>query len=233
MVRTIFFCSRECRVVLDRLRALYPRLILDGIEDFVNREPQRSEVLFHLEGLNWIQWEDQEHMSFVGWLPPIRITGIDWGFVLRLQLLSVIAAFERLIDRAFHCFLHLDVRLGSEHNSLIWVTSCFNKCLHKGWEISNPLMNASTWHLHRGWEPWCAGSGYNRCRIEIVALSHFDGEEVILILLGLPTGGILGEKHLDYLLEIVKRMRRQRIKPIWWRTIQNGRKGQANERIVT
>ena len=51
VVRTVFFRSEDCRVVLDRLRALYPRLILNGIENFIDGEPQQSEVLFHLESL--------------------------------------------------------------------------------------------------------------------------------------------------------------------------------------
>ena len=29
--------------------AFYPQLIFDGIEDFIDGEPQQSEVLFHLE----------------------------------------------------------------------------------------------------------------------------------------------------------------------------------------
>jgi len=40
---------------LDQLQALYPWLVLDGIEDFVNGEAHWSEVLFHLEGFEWIQ----------------------------------------------------------------------------------------------------------------------------------------------------------------------------------
>ena len=51
IVRTVFFHSEKCKVVLDWLRALYPRLVLDGVENFVDGEPQQSEVLFHLEGL--------------------------------------------------------------------------------------------------------------------------------------------------------------------------------------
>jgi len=54
MVRTIFFRSGEYVIILDRLRAIYPRLVLDGIVDFVDRESQQSELLFHLEGLGWI-----------------------------------------------------------------------------------------------------------------------------------------------------------------------------------
>jgi len=55
MVRTILLRSGECGVVVDRLLTLYPQLIFDSIEDFVDGESRRSEVLFHLEGLEWIQ----------------------------------------------------------------------------------------------------------------------------------------------------------------------------------
>jgi len=51
-------------------------------------------------------------------------------------------------------------------------------------------------------------------RLEAVTLSHFDGEEVVVILLGLPAGCILGEEHPCFLLEIVERMWQQRIKLI-------------------
>jgi len=51
MVRTIFFRSGECGVVLDRFRTLYPWVVLNGIKDFVDGESRRSEVLFHLEAL--------------------------------------------------------------------------------------------------------------------------------------------------------------------------------------
>ena len=40
---TILFRSEEYRVVLDRLRAPYPWLVLDGIEDLIDWEPQRGE----------------------------------------------------------------------------------------------------------------------------------------------------------------------------------------------
>ena len=51
MIRTIFFHSEKYEVVLDLLRMLYLWLVLDGVEDFVDGESQRNEVLFHLEGL--------------------------------------------------------------------------------------------------------------------------------------------------------------------------------------
>ena len=55
MIRTIFFRSEKYGVVLDWLWALNPRLVLDGVEDFIDGEHRRNEVLFHLEGLEWIQ----------------------------------------------------------------------------------------------------------------------------------------------------------------------------------
>ena len=44
-------------------------------------------------------------------------------------------------------------------------------------------------------------------RLKVVALSYFDYEEVMVIL-GFPTRGVLGEKCLRYLLKIVERTRR-------------------------
>ena len=55
VIRTVFFRSEECWVVLDWLRALYPRLVLDVIENFIDGKPQWSKVLFHLEALKWIR----------------------------------------------------------------------------------------------------------------------------------------------------------------------------------
>ena len=45
MLRIIFFLSRQCGDVLDWPRTFNPWLILDGIEDFIDGEPQRSEAL--------------------------------------------------------------------------------------------------------------------------------------------------------------------------------------------
>ena len=95
-LRTIFFRSGECRIVLDWLRALYPRLILDDVEDFVDVEPQQSEVLFHLEGLEWTRWEDRQCLSFVSRLPPIWVIGTGWNSILWLWFLSF-STFERLV----------------------------------------------------------------------------------------------------------------------------------------
>jgi len=42
-------------------------------------------------------------------------------------------------------------------------------------------------------------------RLEVITLPHFDREDMVVILLGLPTGGILGEKCLRYLLKLSER----------------------------
>jgi len=51
MERIVFFLSEECRVVLDRLRVIYSWMVLYSIEDFIDGELQRSEVLFYLKCL--------------------------------------------------------------------------------------------------------------------------------------------------------------------------------------
>ena len=48
---TVLFCSRECRVVLDRSRANDSKLVLDGVEDFVDGKYERGKVLCQLEVL--------------------------------------------------------------------------------------------------------------------------------------------------------------------------------------
>ena len=55
VLRTTFFCFRKFRVILDRLKALYPLLVLDDIEHFIDGEPERIVVLFQFEGSEWIQ----------------------------------------------------------------------------------------------------------------------------------------------------------------------------------
>jgi len=49
---------------------------------------------------------------------------------------------------------------------------------------------------------------------EVVNLSHFDSENVVVVLLDLPARGILGDERFGYLFEVVKRMWRQGVEPI-------------------
>ena len=45
--------------------------------------------------------------------------------------------------------------------------------------------------------------------LEAVALSHFDSEEVVVILFGLLARGVLSEERFGYLLEVVEKMWRR------------------------
>ena len=54
-VETILFCSEKCRIVPDWSRAYDPWLVLDGIGDLIDGEPERSKVLCQLEGSEQIQ----------------------------------------------------------------------------------------------------------------------------------------------------------------------------------
>ena len=50
MVEAVFFCFRMRRVVLDGSRLPDPGLILDGVEDLIEGEPERSDLLYRLVG---------------------------------------------------------------------------------------------------------------------------------------------------------------------------------------
>ena len=60
--------------------------------------------------------------------------------------------------------------------------------------------------------------------LESITLPHLNEEEMMVILLGLPTRGVLSEKCFGYLLEVVERMKRQRVEPIQDHAFQVGRK---------
>ena len=45
-------------------------------------------------------------------------------------------------------------------------------------------------------------------QLKSVALSYFDSKEMVVIFLGFLAGGVLGEEHLSYLLEVVEATRR-------------------------
>ena len=50
--------------------------------------------------------------------------------------------------------------------------------------------------------------------LEAASLPYFNGEEVMVVLLGLPTKAILSEENFGYLLDVTEGMRRQRIESI-------------------
>jgi len=53
MIRIILFYFGKCRIVSDLSRASDLLMVLDGIEDLIDGELERSEVLCRLEGLEW------------------------------------------------------------------------------------------------------------------------------------------------------------------------------------
>ena len=61
--------------------------------------------------------------------------------------------------------------------------------------------------------------------LKAIVLPHFDGEDVVIVLLSFLTGSVLSEECLGYLLEAVERMWRQEVKPIRSCASQAGRKG--------
>ena len=86
-----------------------PRLVFDGVEDFVDGEHERGEVLYRLEGLERTRYENCERLSLIGKLLLIWISDSSSSFVLRLGVFSFVIAF----GGTFHCFLQLDVGLSS------------------------------------------------------------------------------------------------------------------------
>jgi len=66
-------------------------------------------VLFSSECLGWIQTENREHLLLEGGLPPILVIGVGQSRALRV--LSIIDAFERVVDITLYNLFQLNVRL--------------------------------------------------------------------------------------------------------------------------
>ena len=58
VVRTVLFCSGKCEIISVWFQATDPWFVVDvvdGVDDLVDGELERSEVLFQLEGLERTQ----------------------------------------------------------------------------------------------------------------------------------------------------------------------------------
>jgi len=66
---TILSRSGKYGVMLDRLRASYPRLVFDGIKGVIDGEPQLGKMLLSSEGSEWIWGENRERLLLEGVLP--------------------------------------------------------------------------------------------------------------------------------------------------------------------
>ena len=100
--------SLRNRVVRLGLRTTHPWLTLDGLENVLDRELQRSEAVRNLIGSRLVLLRVQ------GWLLlesalPVTLDVNRGASVLWLQFCPVIAAVEILVSGAFHCLLKLDV----------------------------------------------------------------------------------------------------------------------------
>ena len=84
VIRAILFCSGIRGIVLDGSRTPDSGLILDGVEDFVDGELERSELSYQLVGSKQALWEDRECLSLVGRLPSVLILGMVRSFVRRI-----------------------------------------------------------------------------------------------------------------------------------------------------
>jgi len=105
------------RVVHLGIQMTHPGLILDGHEDVLDWELQRGEAVRYLVGSGFILLRVQ------GWLllkSSLRTTlDVNGGASMPwLQFCPIVIAVERLIGRAFHYLLQLDVWLGLYRISL-------------------------------------------------------------------------------------------------------------------
>ena len=191
--------------MLDRLHAPYPWLVIDGTEDFVYEDPQRGEVLFYSEGSKWILRENQERLLLEGRLPLILIISMHRSLPLRVHLLFVIVAFERVVDGTLHSLLQLNARLASKQDLTHSCDIMLQQIFVQGVRNLQPADERECRYIFTAvgnfGEPVLKIADV---RLEAINLPHFDREEVVVILLGLPAGGILREKRLSYLLKIVE-----------------------------
>jgi len=103
MVEVIFFytCS-EGWFIPDWSRAPNPQLVLDGVEDLVDKEPQQREILFHrLVSSKWVWRKDGERLSLEDKLPPVSILGVGGGFIGRLRLSSNVTVLRGRLKEVF------------------------------------------------------------------------------------------------------------------------------------
>ena len=110
--RTIVSRSGMSRVVYFCLRTLYPGLSLDGFEDVLDLELQQGEAVGYLIRL-WLALLRQRERLLLESDLFVNLEGNGGASVLWLRFCTVVVAAERWVSGVFHCFLQLDVWLGS------------------------------------------------------------------------------------------------------------------------
>ena len=99
----IFLRFGERRIVLDRFRASDQRLIFEGVEHFIDREFQRSEVFHWPVALKRAWQEDRELLLLVRRLSLGPVWSMVGSFASELPLPSIIAEFCGIIGGSLHC----------------------------------------------------------------------------------------------------------------------------------
>ena len=89
--------------------------------------------------------------------------------------------------------------------SLIRVTLCFSRCLYR------EVRDLQSTDEHECRYIFIAIENFGKLalevadvRLEVIALSHFDDEKVVVVILGLSARSILSEEYFSYLLEVVE-----------------------------
>ena len=170
--------------MLLRFRMLHPGLTLDDFGDVLDRELQLGESIIHSVSSEWVLLSVLEQMFPKSALLATRVIDGE-AFVIWLWSLFVIAMVERRVGRAFHCFLHLNVRLGSVQD----LTPTSDIVLHQMFvQRVGDSQSANE----------CAGDIFTAVvhlgqlilevvdkHLETVRRSHLDGKEVVIVLLKL------------------------------------------------
>ena len=69
---------------MDQFPVSNPRLIFEGVENFVDQELQQSEAFHRSVASEWTWWEDGEHLLLVRRLPAVPVLSVVRSFVSRL-----------------------------------------------------------------------------------------------------------------------------------------------------
>jgi len=170
MEGAVVFRFEMSRIMRLRFRTLHLGLTFDGFEDVMDWEIQWSESIIDPVSSEWtllvalecLLLESTTHVTLV----------IDGEVsVLRFWFSYIVTTVERLDGRAFHCFLQLDVWLGSVR-SLAPVGTSLDACIASGWLVArwwtrermHPYCSCVLWHVdsERGqctpWGCWRASS---------------------------------------------------------------------------
>ena len=101
VVRIIIFRSRKCRVVLHLLRVSFPWLVLNGTETSLMGSLSKVKCCFTLKARSRFRESELGMSASLRRVASDLVAGIGQSLALQVDLLSVIATFERVIDRIF------------------------------------------------------------------------------------------------------------------------------------